>query len=42
MTTSWWQLVGGKREAGEDEGGGADTTLKTKNPHVDVGNSVPD
>ena len=37
VAIGWWQLVGaggGRRE----EEGGADTTLKTKIPHVNVGN----
>ena len=43
MTICWWQLVGGSwlvREAGGGGGGGADTTLKTKTPHVNVGNKL--
>ena len=46
VTIGWWQVVGdnwlvasGRRE----EEGGADTTLKTKTPHVNVnvGNNIP-
>ena len=46
MTIGWWQLVGDNwlmtigwwQAGGEEEGGGgAVTTLKTKNPHVNAG-----
>ena len=35
VTIGWWQMVGGKSEEEEGEGG-ADTTLKTETPHVNV------
>ena len=36
VAAGWWQLVGGKRR--EEAEGGADTTLKAKTPHANVGN----
>ena len=35
----WWVAIGRGRREDEAEEGGADTTLTTKTPHINVGNN---